>query len=192
MIMEIYDITQEVFSSEVYPGDPAPSFHRPWEISKGNLYNLTVFRMCAHNGTHVDAPFHFYEKGKTIDALDLNKCIGKCTVAEFTHQPDIHEMKNVLDKSEKKLLIKGNVVVTLELAKLMNEYGIELIGVESQSVGPVEAPKAVHLELLGKEVVLLEGIRLGQVPEGNYLLFAAPIKLGGSDGAPCRAVLIKM
>ena len=48
----------------------------------------------------------------------------------------------------------------------------------------------VHLIMLGAEVVLLEGIRLEAVPEGAYLLNAAPINLGGADGAPCRATLI--
>ena len=64
-----------------------------------------------------------------------------------------------------------------------------LLGNESQTVGPEEAPMAVHLALLGKGVVLLEGIRLKEVPEGVYLLNAAPLNLSGADGAPCRAIL---
>jgi arylformamidase len=50
----------------------------------------------------------------------------------------------------------------------------------------------VHLIMLGAKVVLLEGVRLSEVPVGTYLLNAAPINLGGSDGAPCRAVLISL
>ena len=57
-------------------------------------------------------------------------------------------------------------------------------------MGPLNAPAKVHYELLGAEVVLLEGIRLQGVPEGVYLLNAAPLNLGQADGAPCRAVLI--
>ena len=68
--------------------------------------------------------------------------------------------------------------------------GIRLYGNESQTVGPEDAPKEVHLIMLGAEVVLLEGIRLAEVPDGVYLLDAAPINLGGADGAPCRAILI--
>ena len=49
----------------------------------------------------------------------------------------------------------------------------------------------VHLILLGAEVVLLEGIVLKEVEEGKYFLSAAPLNLGGSDGSPCRAVLIR-
>ena len=72
------------------------------------------------------------------------------------------------------------------------EAGIDLVGNESQTVGPEDAPMQVHLTLLGAEVVLLEGIRLVDVPTGVYLLSAAPISLAGSDGAPCRAILIAL
>ena len=70
--------------------------------------------------------------------------------------------------------------------------GILLYGNESQTVGPENAPMAVHKILLGAEIVLLEGIRLKSVPEGVYLLSAAPLDLGGAEGAPCRAVLIEI
>ncbi len=190
--MKIYDITQELFTGEVYPGDVPPTYIRKLNMREGAPCNVTVLNMCAHNGTHVDAPYHFFEEGKSIEQLDLTKCIGNCTVVKPDRQPNVALMKKILERSEKRLLIKGNVVVTIELAKLMNEYNLELIGIEGQSVGTLEAPREVHLELLGKEVVILEGIRLKEVPEGNYLLSAAPIKLGGSDGAPCRAVLIEL
>ena len=72
------------------------------------------------------------------------------------------------------------------------EAGILLLGNESQTVGPEDAPMGVHKILLGAGVVLLEGIRLKEVPDGVYLLFAAPLSLGGADGAPCRAVLVKL
>ena len=65
-----------------------------------------------------------------------------------------------------------------------------LLGVESQSVGPMDAPMAVHRILLEKEIVLLEGIRLSGILQGQYLLYAAPINIEGADGAPCRAILI--
>ncbi len=190
--MKIYDITQELFTGAVYPGDVPPTYIRKLKIKEGAPCNVTVLNMCAHNGTHVDAPYHLYENGKAVDEMDLSKCIGNCSVVAFHQQPDAEQMREVLEKSEKRLLIKGDAVVTIELARLMNEYKIELIGIEGQSVGPAAAPGEVHLELLGKEVVILEGVRLGEVPEGNYLLSAAPVKLGGSDGAPCRAVLIEL
>lgn len=80
--MKIYDISQEVFSCQVYPGDPAPERKVLGSMSEGELYNLTAFSMCAHNGTHVDAPFHFLKDGKTVDTICLEAFIGMAYVAE--------------------------------------------------------------------------------------------------------------
>ena len=195
--MKIYDISQEVFGCKVFPGDPAPEKEVLSSMNKGEVCNLTAFSMCAHNGTHIDAPFHFLKDGKTIEEIPLNKMTGFCFVAE--HNGDVTEKvaKYIMEKAVKqeadaykKILIKGDAVVLAEAAKVFNEYEIDLIGNESQSVGPVDAPMEVHLEFLKKDVVLLEGIRLMDVEEGVYFLNTAPLKLKGSDGAPCRAILI--
>lgn len=188
--MKIYDITQEVFTSAVYPGDAVPSYSRSASMDRGDVCNVTVITMCAHNGTHMDAPFHFVQDGKAIDELNLYHCIGDCTLKEFDKQPTEGELREVLKKSRKKVILKGPVVITMDLARCILEYDLELIGVESQSVAPMEAPMEVHVELLKKEVVLLEGLKLDQVEEGEYFLIAAPVKLGGSDGAPVRAILL--
>lgn len=94
--------------------------------------------------------------------------------------------------AEKRILIKGDATVSLEAATVFAEAGIDLIGNESQTVGPENAPMAVHLVLLGAEIILLEGIRLGQVPDGAYYLNCAPLDLGTADGAPCRATLMDL
>lgn len=188
--MKIYDITQEVFSGKVYPGDPEPSYERVMSISKGDVCNLTKISMCAHNATHLDAPRHFYDNGKTVEQIDLSRCIGPCTVIDFDEETSPEDMIKVLGTCQKRLLLKGSGHVTLELAKLFNQYGILLVGIEGQSVGPADSPMPVHLELLGQEVVLLEGLVLADVTPGEYFLSAAPVKFGGSDGAPCRAVLL--
>ncbi len=197
--MKVYDISQEVFGCKVYPGDPAPQKEIIHRMTEGSLYNLTAFSMCAHNGTHVDAPFHFYKEGKTMEEIDLDKFVGMAYVAEHKGEISAEDAMNILVKARaadvravKRILIKGDAVLTLEAAKVFVEAGILLFGNESQTVGPEDAPMEMHLFLLGKEVVLLEGIRLAKVPEGTYLLNAAPLNLAGMDGAPCRAVLIEL
>ena len=197
--MRIYDISQEVFGCVVYPGDMPPQKIEDMRMEQGALYNLTSLQMCAHNGTHVDAPFHFIKDGKTVDELALEKMIGYAFVAEHEGLVTAEDAGHILEKAKKintkagkRILLKGNAVVTLESAEILAKEGIYLIGVESQSVGPEDAPMAVHKVLLGAEVVLLEGIRLQNVPEGVYFLNAAPISLAGADGAPCRAVLMEL
>lgn len=195
--MKLYDISQEVFGCQVYPGDPAPEKEVLRSTEKGDLYNLTSFQMCAHNGTHIDAPFHFIKDGKTIDAIGLDSLIGAAYVAEHHGILSGEDALKILAKAEKqspeaakRILIKGDAVVSAEAASVFASKGIFLLGNESQTVGPEDAPMEVHLILLGAGVVLLEGIRLAAVPEGVYFLNAAPLNLSGADGSPCRAVLI--
>ena len=195
--MKIYDISQEVFSCEVYPGDPAPQREILCAMNEGALYNLTAFSMCAHNGTHIDAPSHFLKDGATVEAIPLSKTAGIAFVAAHGGEMTAADARNILWRAEKahavaakKILLKGNAIVTLAAAEVFAEANIDLIGMESQTVGPEDAPMAVHLALLKKDVVLLEGVRLHEVPEGAYFLSAAPLALGGADGAPCRAVLM--
>ena len=80
--MKIYDISQEIFSCKVFPGDPAPQKELICSMDDGELYNLTMFSMCAHNGTHVDAPSHFIKDGKTVDEICLESFVGKAFVIE--------------------------------------------------------------------------------------------------------------
>ena len=188
----IYDISQEVFSCAVYPGDPRPEKQLVCSTGEGDLYNLTTFSMCAHNGTHVDAPFHFLHNGKTVDRMDLSVFVGDCFVARHRGNVTAADAEEILRKAAgaQRILIAGKVTVTAEAAEVFAAGGIKLLGNEGQTVGPEDAPMQVHLILLGKEVALLEGIVLTGIPEGRYFLSAAPLDLGGTEGAPCRAYLM--
>ena len=195
--MKIYDISQEVFSCQVYPDDPMPEKKMLKSMGEGEVYNLTAFHMCAHNGTHIDAPFHFIQDGKTVDEISLEAFVGMSYVAEHRGIVTGDDAVRIVEKAKrqdpqaaKRILIKGDAEVSLEAAKVFASSDLLLLGNESQTIGPENAPMAVHLVLLGANVILLEGIRLSQVPEGVHLLNAAPLNLSGADGSPCRAVLI--
>ena len=195
--MKIYDISQEVFSCQVYPGDPKPEKKILKSMTKGEVYNLTSFNMCAHNGTHIDAPFHFIEDGNTVDEICLEAVVGMAYVAEHHGIVTGKDAAKMLEKAKKqnteaakRILIKGDVEVSLEAAKVFASFNISLLGNEPQAIGPQNAQMAVHLVLLGANVILLEGIRLSEVSEGVYLLNAAPLNLSGADGSPCRAILL--
>ena len=191
----LIDISQEVFSCNVYPGDPRPEFLPQMRIDDGDICNLTALRMCAHNGTHTDAPFHFIRDGKTIDRVPLEHFAGDCFLAR--HEGDVsgEDAAEIMRRAGKagaaqRILIAGKATVTEEASRVFAEAGILLLGNESQTVGPENAPMAVHLILLSAGVILLEGIVLKDIPEGKYFLNAAPLNLGGADGAPCRAWLM--
>ena len=203
--MKIHDISQEVFGCAVYPGDPQPERFEILKKSRGDICNLTAVKMCAHNGTHVDAPYHFLEEGKTIEQIDLKRLAGYAYVTFHDGMITAKDAENILAKAaeagrkagkedecpDRRILVGGKATVSEEAARVFAEKRLLLIGNESQTVGPEDAPMAVHLILLGAEVILLEGIRLNGIREGIYLLNAVPLNLGGADGAPCRAILIE-
>ena len=193
----IYDISQELFSCAVYPGDPPPVRTTLASLDRGDIINLTALSLCAHNGTHLDAPAHFIRGGKTIDKVDPAAYLGACYVIHHEGEVTAAHAEAILEKAaacggRDRILIGGKATVTEAAARVFADAGIKLIGGESQTVGPEDAPMAVHLILLGAEILLLEGVVLSHVPEGTYLLTAAPLNLGGCEGAPCRAMLLEL
>ena len=182
-----------MFSCAVYPGDTKPEKQTLSSTASGDLYNLTAFSMCAHNGTHADAPFHFLGDGKTVEQLDLSIFVGGCFVAWHAGDVSAADAESILAKAGdvRRILIAGNVTVTAEAARVFAAAGLCLLGNEGQSVGPENAPMEVHKILLNRNIALLEGIVLTDVPGGRYFLSAAPLNLAGADVAPCRAYLIQ-
>lgn len=194
--MNIIDISQEVLSCKVFPGDDSPQAEQVKSMEQGELYNLSVFSMCAHNGTHIDAPYHFLKDGKTVERIPLTAFVGDCFVARHEGDVTAEDAREIMRKAEnaganERILIAGAATLTLGSAEVFAESAIRLIGNESQTVGPENAPMAVHKVLLAKEIVLLEGVVLDGVAEGAYFLSAAPLNFAGFDGAPCRAYLIE-
>ena len=102
--MKIYDISQEVFTSQVYPGDPSPDKTVLKSMESGEVYNLTAFSMCAHNGTHIDAPRHFIKDGKTVDQISLDAFVGKAYVAHHHGIVTADDAMEIITKAKKKNL----------------------------------------------------------------------------------------
>ncbi len=197
--MKIYDISQEVLGCRVYPGDPKPRREVLSSIDAGAAYELSALYMCAHNGTHIDAPRHFIKGGRTIDEIPLDAFVGAAYVAEHTGIITADDAAVIVararardDEAVRRILLRGDVEVSLEAARVFAAEGLLLLGNEGQTVGPPESPMAVHLALLGADVVLLEGICLADIAEGVYLLNAAPLDIAGAEGSPCRAILMEL
>lgn len=189
--MKYYDITQELFSSNVYPGDKAPRYSRISDMNDGAVCNITELEMNAHNGTHIDAPRHFVRDGITIDEIPLDTLIGECEVVTFDHDITPSDLEWLLKTghSMSRILCRGGFSISSEAARLLGQYGVILIGTERQSIAPDGLTKQVHVDILSQGIIAAEGLVLRDVPDGRYTLFAAPLKLGGAEGSPCRAVL---
>lgn len=188
--MKIYDISKEVFSSTVFPGDPEPQAVPLAQIGADSPCALTQVTLGSHTGTHMDAPSHFVPGGRTIDQLDLGKCVGPCLVAEAAGPLSPQWVEAALAGGATRLLIKGDIEVTPQAAEKMAELGLGFLGVEHFTVGTEETGVQVHRILLGAEIALLEACTLEGVPAGEYLLVSPPLKYGGLDGAQARPLLL--
>lgn len=188
--MKLIDITREMFTAPVYPGDPVPELEAVCRMELGDPCNTSVYHGCVHNGTHMDAPCHFLPDEVDIAAVPLEACVGECSVIEWDGPLLGDQAENLVKFSHPRVLFKGNVEITPSAAFVLSDSRLLLVGVEPQSVAGAADTPAVHRQMLMGGVILLEGLNLSEVKPGSYFLFAAPIKLGGSDGAPVRAVLV--
>ncbi len=192
--MKIIDISKKYFSSEVYPGDPVPEAERISVIGENSECNLTVIHACAHTATHVDAPLHFVDEGRSIEELPLEPFIGECTVLEVPEGVITGDyVDRFIPKKCQRLLIKGNGKAFFmdSSAQELADRGLLLIGTDSLSVGCKGNQVAPHKAFLLGGVTVLEGLDLSKVKAGNYFLFAPPVKCDGIEGAPARAILIE-
>lgn len=188
---KIYDISREILSAEVYPGDIKPELTTVRSMANGDGYNLSNITMSVHNSTHIDAPSHFIEEAPTVDSVSLYNCVGDAYVMSSESDITKEFIELQVPMGCHRLLIKGNVFFEPGVADMLFERNIVLIGVEGQSVSSEQFVKDVHLEMLGKGIVIVEGLDLSAVPDGKYELCVLPLKIADCDGAPCRAILIK-
>ena len=186
--MKLYDITRELFSTAIYPGDPVPAAEPVNEIRKGDAFNLTRITLGTHSGTHMDAPWHFIPEGKTIEEITLEQTIGPCHVVALEGKVTREMLEPVIPKGCERLLIQGEIELTCEGAGYLAEKRLQLLGVEGMNVGSEETCTEIHRTLLGTGMVILENLDMSKAAPGQYVLVAAPLRMKGMDGSPVRAV----
>lgn len=191
--MEIIDISRDILTAPVYEGDPEPKMKRLLSIENGDGCNLSVLYACVHNGTHADAKSHFIEGGAAIDEMPPDAYIGPCLVMEFAGDMFSGETveKYVPGGCERLLIKSGSKAFVQESAvcELKNK-GVRLIGIDSLSIAHELEESKTHRALFNSDIAVLENLYLDNVKPGKYFLIAPPLKIGGADGAPVRALLI--
>lgn len=210
--MTIYDISVTISPRlPTWPGDPKLELEKFEAMEEGAHDNVSRISASVHLGTHVDAPYHFLNDGKTVDQLPLEVLTGPCYVvqlpdgieaitAEVLDRTEItSEMKRVLFGTRNShLWARGEsefqtdfVAITEDGAEWLVERGVGLVGVDYLSVAPYGDSVPTHVVLLNAGVVVVEGLNLSKVMRGFYELYCLPLKIAGCDGAPARAILIQ-
>jgi arylformamidase len=208
--MRTYDITLDISPDMVvWPEDAPVELYRTARMEDGSAANVSRINMSVHTGTHIDAPRHFIADGETIEHMDIDLLTGRAYVLHLPdadvitrdmveHSPIPPRTKRVLFRTRNSEVWSNGVAHTFieeyvalhsEAAQYLVDRGVKLIGVDYLSVAPFVDTITTHQILLGAGVVIVEGLDLSKVNQGRYDLYCLPLKLSGSDGAPCRAIL---
>lgn len=205
----IVDLSLDVYpGAPTFPGDPTCRFQVHDTIASSG-YNLTQVCFGTHQGTHLDAPFHFDDRGRTVDSIDLGRCVGPATVIDLSwkrpkepiviadllpYESAVRPGARILCRLgwDRMLFRPGYFTdfpsMTVELSQWLADRKILLVGMDTPSPS-ADQSTAVHEILLGAEVVVVEGLaHLDELPSGEVFFVAVPLRLRGLDGSPVRAL----
>jgi arylformamidase len=205
--MRIIDISMDIsHGMPVYKGRESK---RPFLRVECDFSNATVYEsrldMNLHTGTHADAPLHMINGGSDITVTGLERFVRKCRVVDLTGVRDKISRSDLQSCSIKKdefLLLKTRnsiddilegtfIYIDGEGAEYLKEAGISGVGIDALGIEREQPGHETHLALMEADIVILEGLRLGHVETGEYLLVAAPLKIQGGEASPVRALLIQ-
>ncbi len=191
--MKIIDISRTLQEAPIYYKDEPASFALSQSIENGDECNASVITAGVHLGTHADAFSHFIADGASIDQMPLENYCGKCRVITVPENSliKVSDIKGRLSGCERLILRSGGSSFLCEqAADYIAACGIKAVLTDAISVAPDDNEKSVHELLFNGGVAVIENVCVDDVEDGDYLLFAFPVKYGGCDGAPVRAVLI--
>lgn len=202
----IYDISQSLHEgTAVWPGDQKLRLRWSLRKAKGDSCNVSAVTMSVHTGTHVDAPFHFEDSAPDIASVPLERYVGKARVVEIASASSIGVedleclggsgiervlLKTHASRESEERFLRDYAHLSEEGAEFLGGLGVVLVGTDAPSIDAFDSKSLQsHKALLRHGVAILEGLRLGHVPPGDYELICLPLKLRGLDGSPVRAIL---
>lgn len=187
-----------------WPQDTPFSYALSFTKEETGSVNIGKITTSLHTGTHVDAPFHFDDEGKTIDQLPIDTFIGVARVVDISHQEIISktDLKSINFNKIDQLLLKTSLPniperfpdkipkLTSDIASFLRKKGIKLLGIDLPSVDPITSKQLYTHHALHREGIhILENIMLDEINEGMYELIALPLPIIGGDASPVRAVI---
>jgi arylformamidase len=207
--MTLHDISLTISEDfPTWPGDPPIELKLISQIDKGDLANVTHLSAPVHMGTHVDAPDHFLDNGKTVEDIPLDYLVGSVLVLEVSSPKIITAQDlaalNIPEGTRRVLFKTANsnhwieeghmfqeefIALGPDAAARLVEMGVNVVGVDYLSVAPYAELVPTHKILLEAEILIIEGLDLSRISAGEYKLYCLPLKIANSDGAPARVLL---
>lgn len=205
-----YDLSAKISSDlVVFPGDPHYSTEKISSLDQGQSFDLCHMHLCNHAGTHIDFPAHTLKNHKTSSDFPIDFLVGsgiiitvpaseKSITREFVSIQPIKNKDIVFFKTANSKLSKHApftekyVYIEPEAAKELLQKGVKIVGIDYISVDAYHDEKlTVHNILLAEDVLIVEGLELGIIPEGRYEIYIMPLNIPNMDGLPAR-VLAKL
>lgn len=208
MFSKVIDISLPIKEGmAVYPGNPEVRISSASDILCGDSSSVSLLTLGSHTGTHVDAPIHAIKGAPTLSSFNLLSFIGSCKVfdatgeeevvsLDFVKSKDIKAGDRVLFKTKNSLLPfeefrNDYIFLSGDASEYLAGLDIALVGIDYLSIKQRGSKdNRPHTAFLLKGIPIIEGLRLGEVSEGEYVLSALPLSLN-IDGAPLRAVLLE-
>ena len=202
----IMDISMEISEDMmVYKNreENRPRIQVTRDFHESSAFETTV-TMGMHTGTHLDMPLHIIPEGDTLDDLILNQVICSCRVLDMTEavggitrqhlaEKDIQSGQFILLKTRNSFQDAFDfefVYLEKNGAVYLKEKGVKGVGIDALGIERDQPDRETHKTLLENNILIIEGLRLADVPEGEYLLMAVPLKIKGAEASPVRAVLL--
>jgi arylformamidase len=204
-------VTLDPSTTPVYEGDPPIRFEFVRDMRTGDFVTVSSYTLGAHSGTHIDAPMHFIRDGASIDRVSIDRLIGPARIIDIpdgVQAIDAAELGRHNWRGASRILFRTRsslhgwltqpkfhrdfAYIAPDAAQLLADAGVQLVGIDYLSAEQFGAKSPrTHQILLGKGIPIVEGLSLGAVSAGDYDLIVLPLKVGGHEAAPARAVLRK-
>lgn len=204
---KLYDISPALTPEiAVFPGDTPLTREVLMEMKRGDNITLSTLHSTVHVGAHADGPNHYGRDGRAIDEQPLDRYLGPCQVvrvvdcprggrfgarhlggAEITQQRVLFATGSYPDSNH---FNQDFCAVDPEFVDFLAARGVITVGVDTPSVDTADSKNLpAHRRIFEHDIAILEGLRLDDVPPGEYELIALPLNLVGFDASPVRAVL---
>ncbi|MFO7612669.1 MAG: cyclase family protein [Clostridia bacterium] len=203
--MRIYDISMEIHENMMaYNNSDSKRLKKEmlYEFGEKGI-NESQMTIGLHTGTHIDAPFHMMENGRTIESVDLAKLVTRAVVLDLTDVEEgitaVRLRMEQIDPNDFVILKTRNsfteefvdnfVFLEKSGAEFLAGKKVPGVGIDALGIERGQRGHETHLALMNAGCIIIEGLRLKDIPGGIYMMYALPLRIKGGDGAPARVIL---